>query len=74
MDTFTIYLMELFRDRESEHEVQVPQSPTFCVEKIIDSSVSVFFLSLIETQSTYGPTIAAIAQGSFAWGQIWRRD
>jgi len=39
-------------------------------------SESVSFLSpvTVKTRSTYGPTIVAIAQGSFAWRQIWRRD
>ena len=37
-------------------------------------SESVSFLSPVKTRFTYGPTIVAIAQGSFARRQIWRRD
>jgi len=37
-------------------------------------SESAYFLSPVKTWSTYGPTIVAIAQWSFAWRQIWRRD
>jgi len=37
-------------------------------------SESVSILSPVKTRFTYGPTIVAIAQGSFAWRQIWRRD
>jgi len=29
---------------------------------------------LAKIPSTYGPTIVAIAPGSFAWRRIWRRD
>jgi len=34
----------------------------------------VSLISPVKTRSTYGPTIVAITQGSFAWRQICRRD
>ena len=42
--------------------------------KTQQKSESVSFLSPVMTQFIYGPTIVAIAQGSFAWRQIWKRD
>jgi len=46
----------------------------YCIQERMRMCECVCFLRPVKTRFTYGPTIVAIAQGSFAWRQICSRD